>query len=304
MTAGLPADAPEIPPIGPLLLRALVPGRRRAPVDCGPPVDPPPGRTIDVPGRGELFVRDSGGDGPSVLLLHGWMASADINWLYCYQPLIDAGYRVLAIDHRGHGRGLRSLRAFRLDDCADDAAAALDAVGGGPAIAVGYSMGGPIAQLLARRHPHLVGGLVLCATTREWRGAEFERLWRMMGLVRLVVAVSPFGFWTTLLRVSGVPDDERAAWLVAELGRGAPAALAEAGRELGRFDSRGWVEELRMPAAVVVTTLDRSVPPSKQRALAEQLGAATFEVAGDHLVVAEAGSPFNAGLLAALAHVA
>ena len=51
-------------------------------------------------------------------------------------------------------------------------------------------------------------------------------------------------------------------------------------------------------------TLDRSVPPSKQRALAEQLGAATFEVAGDHLVVAEAGSPFNAGLRAALAHVA
>ena len=281
-----------------------MPGRRRVVVDAGPPVEPPPGRTVDLAGRGELFLRDSGGLGPAVLLLHGWMASADINWLYCYRPLIDAGYRVLALDHRGHGRGLRSLRPFRLDDCADDAAAVLDAVGAGPAIAVGYSMGGPIAQLLARRHPHQVRGLVLCATTREWGGPEFEQLWRMMGLVRLVVAISPFGFWTTLLRVSGIPDDDRAAWLVAELGRGAPAALAEAGRELGRFDSRGWTGQLRTPAAVVVTALDRSVPPSKQRALAAQLGAATFEVAGDHLVVAEAGSPFNAALLAAVAHLA
>lgn len=248
-------------------------------------------------------MRDSGGSGPPVLLLHGWMVSADLNWLSSYGPLIEAGYRVLALDHRGHGRGLRTLAPFRLSDCADDAAAVVRAIVGGPVIAVGYSMGGPVAQLLARDHPDLVGGLVLCATTREWRGPEFERLWRMMGLVRLVVSISPFGFWTTLLRVSGIPDDDTASWSIAELGRGVPAALAEAGRELGRFDSRPWTAELRMPAAVIVTTLDHSVPPSKQRALAEQLGAATFEVAGDHLVAAEAGSPFNAGLVAAIGHV-
>ena len=284
-------------------MRALRPRRRRGGADAAPPIDPPPGRAVNLRGRGELFLRDSGGAGPCVLLLHGWMASADINWLQCYRPLIDAGYRVLAVDHRGHGRGLRSVAPFRLEDCADDAAAVIAAVDAGPAIAVGYSMGGPIAQLLARRHPHLVGGIVLCATTREWQGREFERLWRTMGLVRLVISVSPFGFWTALLRVSGIPDSERSNWLVAELGRGAPAALAEAGRELGRFDSRSWVDQLRLPAAVVVTALDRSVPPSKQRALAAQLGAPTFDVAGDHLVVAEAGGPFNAGLLAAVAHV-
>src|SRR5436305_3380258 len=121
--------------------------------------------------------------------------------------------------------------------------------------------------------------------------------------VGLLCSRSPFGFWTALLRVSGIADDDRAEWVIAELGRGAPAALAEAGRELGRFDSRPWVGDLGTPAAVVVTTLDRSVPPSKQRALAEALGARTFEVPGDHLVVAEEGSPFNAALLAALEHV-
>src|SRR6185312_9352136 len=87
-----------------------------------PPIEMPPARTVSVPGRGEFFLRDTGGDGPVVMLLHGWMASADLNWSGAYGDLGDAGYRVLAIDHRGHGRGLRGLVPFRLTDCAADAA--------------------------------------------------------------------------------------------------------------------------------------------------------------------------------------
>ena len=49
----------------------------------------------------------------------------------------------MALDHRGHGRGIRSRRPFRLEDCADDAAALIDELGLGPVTAVGYSMGGP-----------------------------------------------------------------------------------------------------------------------------------------------------------------
>src|SRR5437763_1822121 len=90
-----------------------------------PPGQLPPARTLIAPGRGELFLRDTGGDGPVVMLLHGWIASADLNWRTTYSDLSDAGYRVLAIDHRGHGRGLRQLEPFRLADCAADAAAAL-----------------------------------------------------------------------------------------------------------------------------------------------------------------------------------
>ncbi|HKN93949.1 MAG TPA: alpha/beta fold hydrolase, partial [Thermoleophilaceae bacterium] len=71
-----------------------------------PPVELPEGRIVRVPGLGELFVRDTGGSGPPVLLLHGWMFPSDLNWFRTYKPLADAGYRVLALDHRGHGRGL------------------------------------------------------------------------------------------------------------------------------------------------------------------------------------------------------
>ena len=96
-----------------------------------PPRDFPPARTVIVPDRGEFFLRDSGGDDPVVLMLHGWTASADLNFGGLYDDVISAGYRVIAIDHRGHGRGLRPLAPFRLVDCAADAAAVIRTLGVG-----------------------------------------------------------------------------------------------------------------------------------------------------------------------------
>src|SRR5437763_6848418 len=134
-----------------------------------PPFEMPPARTVRVPGRGEFFIRDTGREGPVVMLLHGWMASADLNWCGAYADLFQAGYRVLAIDHRGHGRGLRPLERFSLADCASDAAGVLQTLGLGQAVVVGYSMGGAIAQLLARDHPEVARGVVLSGTAQHWQ---------------------------------------------------------------------------------------------------------------------------------------
>ena len=81
------------------------------------------GRRIELPGRGTTFVREVPGPpgAPTVLLLHGWIASGGLNWFTTFEPLGEH-FRVLAIDHRGHGRGIRSWRRFTLADCADDAA--------------------------------------------------------------------------------------------------------------------------------------------------------------------------------------
>ena len=93
-------------------------------------------------------------------------------------------------------------------------------------------------------------------------------------------------------------------WTAAELSRGSSVDLAEAGRELSRYDARPWISQLRgLPAASVVTTRDRSVLPRKQWRLAKGLGAATFEVHGDHLAVAAVPDAFRPALLAAVATV-
>jgi 3-oxoadipate enol-lactonase len=263
-----------------------------------PPAPLPPARTVYAPGRGELFLRDTGGDGPPVMLLHGWMASADLNWWGAYAPLVQAGYRVLAIDHRGHGRGLRTIVPFRLADCAADVAAALSLLDAAPATVVGYSMGGAIAQLVARDHADVVSGLVLSGTAHDWQDPRERSVWRAMGALWLTLALAPNWLWRHALRGQRLRDPELTSWLISELLRASATDLAEAGRELGRFDSRSWIGSLHMPAAVVVTTKDTLVAPRKQRSLAAALGAQVLEAPINHLEITR--PQFNAALLHAL----
>jgi 3-oxoadipate enol-lactonase len=265
-----------------------------------PPVELPPARTVIVPDRGELFLRDTGGDGPPVMLLHGWLATADLNWWSAYGALIDAGYRVLAVDHRGHGRGLRPMTKFRLADCAADAAAVLRQLEASPATIVGYSMGGAIAQLVARDHPDVTAGLVLSGTAQHWQEPQTKRVWRSMAVFGFILSLAPRASYRAGFRRVGLLDPARTAWLMSELERHSARDVAEAGRELGRFDSRPWLRSVSARAAVVVTTRDTAVPPRKQRELAEALGAATFDAAIDHLEVSMPGNDFNGALLAAI----
>jgi len=257
---------------------------------------------LTVPDRGEFFLRDTGGSGPAVLLVHGWMFPSDLNWLRVYGPLEQAGYRVLAMDLRGHGRGLRSTARFRLEDCADDAAAVLAAVGVDSALVIGYSMGGPVTQLMARRHPELVDGFVLCATALDWQDPRQKVFWHAMAGLRLVLGLFPLGSWRAMVRVSG-GTPQQSSWVAAELSRGSARDLAEAGRELSRWDSNDWVSGLPQPAAVVVTTRDRLVPPAKQEALAAALGVHPQRVEADHDACATAPRELVRALLEALSQI-
>ncbi len=265
-----------------------------------PPTELPPARTVTVDGRGEFFLRDTGGDGPVVMLLHGWMATADLNWWALYADLQSAGYRVLAIDHRGHGRGLRPLTPFRLTDCAADAAAVLRTLGAVPATVVGYSMGGAIAQLVAREHPDVAAGVILSGTAQHWQNRRSQRSFRAMGILGFTLSVAPQWFWRTGMRRSGIRDSERTAWLQAELTRHSAREIAEAGRELGRFDSRPWLRDVEPTVGVVITTRDELVPPKVQRELADAAGGPVFEAAISHLEVGWRTAEFNPALLRAI----
>ena len=266
--------------------------RRLDPVEPRPPVPPalPDGRVVAVPGRGEVFVRETSGPTGSdvpIVLLHGWTASADTNWFQVYDTVAALG-PVIAVDHRGHGRGLRSEERFTLEAAADDVAGLLRHLGLGPAVLVGYSMGGPIAMLTWRRHPDVVAGLVFQATALEWRASLRERLiWRFMAIVEYALRLgAPRGLLERYLRdaIEDCPELEPyRGWLKGEMRRGDPEAIADAGRALGRYDARPYAGQVALPAAVVVTTRDRLVRPRKQRALARALpGAEVIEVRADH----------------------
>lgn len=248
----------------------------------------PPGGPVELPGRGTTFVRDSGGPpgAPVLVLLHGWAVSADLNWFEAY-PALAERHRVLAIDHRGHGRGIRPPGGrVRLSDCADDVAALLDLLEVPSAVPVGYSMGGAIAQLLWRRHPDRVDGLVLCSTARHFQGGPVSDIWYRSYTPLAALANRFQGPAEALVRKRverRVSGDAGADWMRAELERADPAGLLTSMRSVGRIRSNGWIGEVDVPTAVVVTTRDRTVPARAQRSLAAAIpGAVTFEVVGPH----------------------
>lgn len=250
----------------------------------------PEGRHIELPGRGTTFVREALGPvgAPTLLLLHGWTANADINWGASY-PALSERFHVVAPDHRGHGRGIRDDRPFRLEDCADDAAVLIEELGLDRVTAVGYSMGGPVAQLLWRRHPRLVEGLVLCATSRTFNGTPRERA--MFSLLSGASATARrLGEDTRTALAMRVMarrhvDPTTWEWASETIAAHDWMAIIEAGKEIGRFDSRPWLSDVDVPASVVVTTRDRVVPPARQYELAAAIhGATVHPVAGDHAV--------------------
>ncbi len=267
--------------------------------DAGTPADPPapelpPSTIIDLAGLGDVEVREVPGPAgaPTVILIHGWTASADINFFTCYRTLGEH-VRVIAFDQRGHGGGLRTRRVVRLEDCADDVARVADALGVDTFIPIGYSMGGAIAQLTWRRHRDRVDGLVLAATAPHFAERRDERL-SFLGLTGLAA----------LARVTPSQARDRISdqvylrrktetwgpWAVAQAARHDWRMVLEAGRALGNFSSTDWLEEIDVPTSVIVTMRDPVVPLRRQVRLFDRIpGAEAFRVDGEHdAVVANA----------------
>ncbi len=262
----------------------------------GPP-GLPLGRRIELPGRGTTFVREVSGpaDAPTVLLVHGWLASGGLNWFQVFEPLGEH-FRVVAPDLRGHGRGIRSSRRFRLADCADDCAALLDEMGIDSAIAVGFSMGGPVAQLLWKQHPERVDGLVLCATGQDIVPLLHQRLifTTVMGVVASTTRASqmvthlPRSLVKRLVPAQngGRPDTLR-AWAGAEMRRHSWRMLLEAGHASGNYRAGKWIHDIDVPTVALITTRDRAIGPLMQARMALSIPTASIHrVDAGHMVCA------------------
>lgn len=263
---------------------------------------------MELPGRGTTFVRRIAGppNAPTVLLLHGWTASADLNWFTCYRPLAQH-YRVVALDHRGHGRGIRSKAPFRLEDCADDAIAVCDVLGLDKVIPIGYSMGGPVAQLLWQRHPDRVRGLVFCATASHFLTSREERL-GFIGLAGLSILArrtpAQARQWLTDQFYLQRRSDTWEPWAIQEASLHDWRMVLEAGRAIGKFNSRQWIGDIDVPTSVLITMRDRVVPLRRQVRLFEAIESAeAFRIDGDHDAVVANADRFVPTLLRAIASV-
>ena len=112
---------------------------------------------IDVPASKE--------PGDPVILIHGFASNHAVNWVNTLwtKTLTGAGYRVIALDNRGHGQSqkLYDPAAYHSSIMADDARRLLDHLGLERADVMGYSMGARITAFLALEHGDRVRSAML-----------------------------------------------------------------------------------------------------------------------------------------------
>ena len=133
-------------------------------------------RFVELDGRRVSYL--TAGDSaaaPSILLIHGSGVSAGA-WVNQLRGLLTA-FRVAAIDLPGHGKS-DPIPQASVEEYAETVAKFLEALGSGPVLVVGHSLGGAIAIALAAQRPHAVTGLVLLASCAKlpWVDSSWGRL--------------------------------------------------------------------------------------------------------------------------------
>jgi 3-oxoadipate enol-lactonase len=227
------------------------------------------------------------GPDPTLVLLAGYGRSGS-SWLPWLERVGPIPHRAVLVDHRGTGGSARSSRPYPLTTLADDAAAVLrHAAGDARALVVGESMGGMVAQLVALRHPRLVGGLVLSASSAR---ADFSLAFLRSLPLTVAAAVSKdVGVWTRCdrLLVHESRSPSQAHDLLAplrQIQRTEPysrvnSLLQAVAMSFHRTDRR--LGAISVPVEVLVGAGDRVLSPRNSRVLAESLPDARLTVLAD-----------------------
>jgi 3-oxoadipate enol-lactonase len=226
-----------------------------------------------------------GSGGPLCMLVQGLGMPGRL-WLGLPGGLLRQGWSVLIPDNRGTGSSDAPLPPYRMRDLADDLAAVVEAAGRRPALVMGISLGGMISQHLALRHPSLVAGMVLAATTcgppvgrmvslgflpllaRTRRGdpAALEAMRRRL-VHRSALEANPriFAAWDHEIQ------KEPTGWR-GMLGQLAAAAGHSTGFRLG---------QIRCPVEVIAGDDDRIVPVENSHILAQRIAGAALTILPD-----------------------
>jgi pimeloyl-ACP methyl ester carboxylesterase len=125
-------------------------------------------KTVETHDKTRLYVKDWG-EGPPVILIHGWPLSAD-SWDDQAMAIAEAGHRVIAYDRRGFGRSTQPWSGYDYDTLADDLAAVIQQSGAENATLIGFSMGGgEVARYMARHGGQSVAKCALISSILPFR---------------------------------------------------------------------------------------------------------------------------------------
>ena len=256
---------------------------------------------------GRRIYFEESGSGPAVVLGHSFLCSTEM-WCEQVGRLAEA-HRVVNIDYRGHGQSDPAHEPFSLYDLLDDTLAVLDHLGIERASWVGLSTGGMVAMRAAILHPARVRSMVLMDTDggaeRPWVALKYRAMVlgaRLLGIRPFIPSVLSLMFGRTTLRESK-PLVERWRPRLMEPDLATISNWVDALVERDSLASQ--LEQVEVPALVVVGEEDRSLPPAIAKDLARRLPRSKLVVIprAGHLSALEQPEAVNRAILSFLREV-
>lgn len=246
-------------------------------------------RTFVVEGFDLAWDEWGTGDGPPLVLLHGFSGSA--HDFAAHIPALATDRRVMAIDHRGHGCSSKSFdeATYTVDHIVDDVISWLAHTVGGPVDLLGHSMGGRVALRVALARRDLLRSLILMDTT-AWRFGvdDPDTVAMISGFFASITVDTPMGAApetpeTAMIAAATTPEwQARKAELAAAFDPMACRALG-----LALFDDRllpvdHLLGDIDMPVTVVVGEHDHPYVDHAPRLAAGVCDGALAVVSGAH----------------------
>lgn len=247
--------------------------------------------------------REVQGDGPPLILMHP--VGLDAEFWGNLPDILSSSYTVARADLVGHGRSSDASRPGRLSDYVADIVSLIGELGGGPAILLGVSFGGMLAQNIVLSRPDLVRALVLAgcpgaipAAARPamlLRGADAEA----EGMAAVVGVTMQRWFTHSFL------STEEARHVRHRLLENTPSNWAATWEAIAEHDALSGLGRLDIPALVIAGADDEATSLDAKRALAAAIPGSRLEVlsGAPHIMQIECEARFTelvTGFLATL----
>jgi pimeloyl-ACP methyl ester carboxylesterase len=233
----------------------------------------------------------------TLLFLHG-VGGGHAAWDRQLPYFTARGYRALAWDQPGYG-GAEPVAPYDLEQVA---AALKRRMGGEPAILVGHSMGGFVAQEAYTRFPESVRALVLCFTSAAFggSGSDFARQFIAARIAPLDEGRTMAEIAARLMPAMRGSRSDPAGLALAERVMAAvpPETYRKAVRLLTTFDRREQLAHIRVPTLLMAGSDDRVAPAAAMERMAQKIPGAEFVLLDGcgHLGPMDQPDPFNEAL--------
>jgi 3-oxoadipate enol-lactonase len=254
------------------------------------------GRTSSAPAL-HYSVREARNGQPRATVVMSHALGCDASMWDALANALAGEYRVIAYDHRGHGRSAVPTGPYTMEQLADDAERLLVELDAGAVVWIGLSMGGMVGQELALRHPARVAGLVVANSTSAYPDMA-KTAWRDR-----IDKVSKAGLESVADMVMGRYFSEafrgeqpgRVAQFRRRLVTTDPQGYTACCAAVMDVDTRTRLAQIRCPVLVIAGELDQGTPLEMSSALAKACGAELAVIEGaSHLSAVEAPARFEA----------